>query len=233
MQYRILLLFVALSVSCTSAHRKEPAFVVESIPKQPIKNGSPKTCNISLPNKINIVFLLEGESREPYSRESFMGLNKGRSWGDEDRDCKDTRAEVLEKKSLITPVMSKNKCSIRMGLWHDPYTDTMFEDASDLDIDHIIPLKEAHESGANKWSADQRGLFANDYQDARNLIPVWNSVNRSKGAKDPAEWLPPNETYHCEYIRRWASIKSYWKLSVDQKECSAIQNTVNACDKLN
>jgi len=233
MRYRyLLLLSVALILSCTSSQRKEQKheFTAEPIPAIQTEVVSPKFCDITQSGQKNTVLALEKESNAPYSRKYFMNLNKGRSWGDLDHDCQDTRAEVLTERSLIPVVMSKNRCAVRLGLWHDPYTDSLFEDASDLDIDHIIPLKEAYESGAIKWDDKQRGLFANDYQISKNLIPVWNSSNRSKGAKDLAEWLPSDENYHCEYVLRWIGIKSHWKLSVDEKECLVIQKLVQQCD---
>ncbi|MFC1351114.1 MAG: HNH endonuclease, partial [gamma proteobacterium symbiont of Clathrolucina costata] len=171
---------------------------------------------------------VQEEGNAPYDRHEFLKLTGGR-WDDQDRDCQDTRAEVLEATSLIPVVYSSGGCRVEMGLWYDPYSGSMFESARDLDIDHFVPVKEAHESGASAWEPVERARFANSYRLSANLIPVWNSLNRSKGAKEPTEWLPPNDDYLCEYINRWAYVKWFTSLSVDQAECSEIKRRLNDC----
>ena len=72
------------------------------------------------------------------------------------------------------------------GSWNDPYSGRTITDASKLDIDHMVPLKEAHESGAANWPRERERAYANDLDDPDTLIAVDRRLNRQKGAKDPA-----------------------------------------------
>ncbi|XP_060085375.1 uncharacterized protein LOC132564765 [Ylistrum balloti] len=150
-----------------------------------------------------------------YNRKEFGG------WIDEDGDCQNTRHEELIEHSKV-PVKFKTykQCKVVSGEWYDPYTDTAYYNASEVDIDHIIPLKEAWLSGAKNWTRKQKRVFANDPD---NLIPVGKSINRKKGAKDPSQWLPPNKDYICEYIEQWGSIKNEYHLIQDTREQKRIE----------
>ena len=92
-----------------------------------------------------------------------------------------------------------------------------------LDVDHVVPLKEAFLSGADQWSRQEKIRYANDLKNTDHLIAVYRGANRSKGAKDPALWLPPNIDYHHEYIRIWLEIKMEWGLSIDPEEARVIK----------
>ena len=81
------------------------------------------------------------------------------------------------------------------GLWYGQYLGIVFSESSDLDLDHIIPLKWAHNHGGWRWSAEDKQRFANDYQ---NLILVDDGRNQSKGANGLGEWMPDNSAYHCQ-----------------------------------
>ena len=146
------------------------------------------------------------------------------SWIDLDHDCQNTRHEVLIEESLV-PVTFKTdlKCKVISGKWYDPYTDQVFTDPSKLDIDHVVPLKESFISGAKSWSREKKKEYANYLKDKGHLIAVSRSANRSKGAKDPALWLPTNEAYHVEYAKIWIQIKKDWDLSFDAAEIAALK----------
>ena len=145
-------------------------------------------------------------------------------WIDADRDCQNTRHEVLIEESL-TPVTFKTDkgCRVVSGSWLGSYSGDVFTDASKLDIDHLVPLKEAHESGGYAWDAARRRDYANDLSDPNTLIAVDRGLNRQKGAGDPAEWLPPNKAYQTEYAEAWVAVKRKWGLTADAKEISALQ----------
>jgi hypothetical protein len=102
-------------------------------------------------------------------------------------------------------------------------------DASSFDIDHFVPLKEAWDSGAHAWDSGTRQRFANDLDYAGSLIAVSASSNRSKGASDPAEWLPPNRSYRCVYLVTWVEVKLRWNLSADPGEIAAIRSAGSGC----
>lgn len=178
-----------------------------------------------LATNMEISIPVRQESRILYDRYDYTGGQ----WSDDDGDCRNTRADLLEATSLIPVVRSKDGCVVKLGLWYDPYSDASYEFAHDLDIDHLVPLKEAHESGADKWSKHDRANFANEYIKSANLIPVWSSMNRSKGAKEPLEWLPPHSEYVCEYVNRWTYVKWYSGLSMDRKECEFIKRSLAQC----
>ena len=81
--------------------------------------------------------------------------------------------------------------------WLDPYTDKIFFESRLLDIDHLVPLKYSWDRGAHAWTSKKRQQFSND---PINLFAVERSVNRQKSAYGPAEWLPPNIKFRCQYI---------------------------------
>jgi hypothetical protein len=97
-------------------------------------------------------------------------------------------------------------------------------DRGDVDIDHVVALKEAWDSGAWAWSESQRKAYANDMTDLRTLIAVTDRVNVSKSDKDPSNWMPPLQSYWCTYLGDWISVKARWGLSMDQSEFGRISN---------
>ena len=131
-----------------------------------------------------------------YSRKHF------KHWIDEDGDCINTRHELLIEQSL-SPVSFKTDCLVGTGQWLGLYTGQHYNNARDLDIDHLVPLKWAWDHGANHWSAGKRREFAND---EANLFAVKSSVNRQKGAKGPTTWLPPDAQFHCRYVTQFTRI---------------------------
>ena len=118
------------------------------------------------------------------------------------------------------------------GSWHDPFTNTTFTTASRLYIDHKIPLKEAHESGAYLWSSTKKKEYANDLTSPETLIAVSGSANRSKGSRDPAEWLPTNTNYKKTYATNWAKIKVKWNLTADANEIATLKSLLGSSASL-
>lgn len=163
-------------------------------------------------------------------RRSFSGLYDRSDWPhwvDKDRDCQDTRAEILIATSKTPVKFKRNRgCVVSWGEWFDPFTGRTVTQASSLDIDHIVPLAEAHRSGGHAWTRAERRQFANDPD---NLLPVTSSVNRSKGDQDPAHWLPGNNAYHCEYITKWRAIKLKYHLDSDEREKKAVARISESC----
>lgn len=162
----------------------------------------------------------------PVASETHSGYNrdKFKYWVDADRDCRNTRAEVLraESKKAVT-----GKCAVRTGKWKSYYDGATWTRASDVDIDHMVPLAEAWDSGARKWDAARRQAYANDLGDARTLVAVTDNVKRSKGNRDPAQWLPNNG--RCRYVREWVAVKVRWSLTVDRAEKKALSRTASTC----
>ncbi|MEQ1779361.1 MAG: DUF1524 domain-containing protein [Nitrosomonas sp.] len=157
----------------------------------------------------------------PYNRKDWP------HWIDADRDCQNTRQEILIATSRI-PVKFKNarQCTVVSGEWFGVYTGKTFTKASDVDIDHIVPLAHAHRHGADKWTRDQRRTFANDFE---NLLVVDDSANQSKSDQAPHEWLPPRKDYWCEYGRRWQRIKEKYRLWYSELERKTLELLAETC----
>ena len=143
-------------------------------------------------------------------------------WVDEDGDCQNTRAEVLIATSRTKPKFkTKKQCVVVSGTWFDPYSGQTITTARKLDIDHVISLHSAHVMGAGHWNKKKRELFANDIE---NLIPVSLRLNRQKGSKSPNQWLPPNRSYQCEYIKRWILVQQKYGLAEPRGPASTSVN---------
>jgi hypothetical protein len=148
-------------------------------------------------------------------------------WSDNDKDCQNTRHEILISTSK-KPVEFKTEkgCNVAKGEWFDPYSGNTYFKSAELDLDHIVPLKFAHGHGGDVWSRERKETFANDLD---NLILVKASLNRQKGAKGLDDWLPPNQQYRCEYIARFNSIMVKYELSYIPSEQRIINRMVGAC----
>jgi hypothetical protein len=149
-------------------------------------------------------------------------------WLDSDKDCQNTRHEILIQTST-KPVSFKTdkECNVLSGEWFDSYSGDTYIVSNELDLDHIVPLKFAHGHGGDKWSRERKALFANDLA---NLILVQASLNRQKGAKGPDEWLPPNHQYRCEYITRFNNVMGKYQLAYIPSELRIINKMVKACN---
>lgn len=157
----------------------------------------------------------------PYNRKEWP------HWVDADSDCQNTRQEMLIAFSRIAVTFKdKRHCTVLRGEWFDVYTQKIFTKASDVDIDHIVPLAHAHRHGADKWTRNQRRQFANDFE---NLVVVNDATNQSKGDQAPHEWLPPRESYWCEYGRRWIHIKEKYRLWYGKEERQTLNRLAETC----
>ncbi|UFR07149.1 HNH endonuclease family protein [Streptomyces sp. Go40/10] len=178
---------------------------------------------VSLPVRDALTRLpVRTEDRTGYERTKF------KHWVDADRDGCNTRAEVLKSEAVIAPVQGP-RCSLSGGLWFSPYDDRSIEGPGGLDIDHLVPLAEAWDSGASAWSAAEREAYANDLGDDRALIAVSAASNRSKADQDPATWLPPAVSYRCQYVTDWVADKTRWGLSIDTGEQDALATVLASC----
>ncbi|TKA29550.1 hypothetical protein B0A50_03563 [Salinomyces thailandicus] len=161
---------------------------------------------------------IEDESNSPaYERDYFN------TWITISGTC-NTREYVLKRDG--TDVVVSDACVAESGTWYSDYDGATWTAASDVDIDHIVPLKEAWMSGARSWTDDQREAFANDVTRPQ-LLSVTDNVNESKGDDDLAEWLPSREAFQCEYVRAWIQVKHYYDLSMDQDEKDAASDVLN------
>jgi hypothetical protein len=155
-----------------------------------------------------------------YKRSAF------KHWIDADRNGCNTRAEVLIEEAIVKPKIGP-KCKLTGGKWLSAYDGLTVGAASQLDVDHMVPLAEAWRSGAWKWSSIERQKYANDLENSEALIAVTLSTNRSKGDKDPALWMPVKD--HCIYIQNWISIKVKYSLTIDIKESEKLNSYILSC----
>ena len=171
---------------------------------------------------------VENEYQVGYDRSFFD------HWRDIDGDGCDSRDQVLKRDSISLPQVDPVNCNVIAGDWVSPYDGGKWSNPSDIDIDHVVALKEAWDSGAWAWSAAQRKAFANDTSDSRTLLAVTDSVNQSKSDKDPSNWLPPLQSYTCTYLGNWIAVKVRWSLSMDSSEFGRIKNLLQStCSSLN
>jgi len=156
-----------------------------------------------------------------YSRDLF------RHWIDASGDGCDTREEVLITERISGSVSG---CRVVGGRWRSLYDGAVTSNPSSFDVDHMVPLKEAWDSGAWRWSAGTLEDYANDLGYANSLIAVTASSNRSKSDRDPTEWLPT--LARCSYAKYWIGVKYRWRLSVDPAEKSTLTRMLSGCPPL-
>ena len=151
-------------------------------------------------------------------------------WSDDDGDCQNIRHEVLQDETLeaVTFTTSSN-CYVDTGKWYGVYTAEYYYSAAELDVDHFVPLKNAHDSGGYEWSLTKKKEYANYLEDSDHLIAVQASANRSKGARGPEAWKPRNTGHWCEYAYDWIRIKDTWGLTATQSEWDALKFMIATC----
>lgn len=176
----------------------------------PVADGSP------LELLDGLVVAPEG-SRDGYDRGRFE------LWIDADGDGCHTRCEVLaaERRDDLPGLPG--------GGWLSAYDGYSTDDPSELEIDHVVALAEAWESGAAGWSDERRRAFANDLDEPGALTAVTAAMNRSKSDRDPAEWQPPSREAWCGYATAWVRVKARWGLTADEAEVRALRNLLAAC----
>ena len=163
-----------------------------------------------------------------YSREEFP------HWKDPDKNGCDSRNDILKRD--LTKVVFKadtNNCKVIAGKLLDPYSNKLIDfdiskSSSTIDIDHVVALSNAWQTGAFQLTLEQRTNFAND---PLNLLAVDFKLNRQKGDGDAATWLPPYKSYRCTYVARQVAVKTKYKLWVTTPEKTAISNLLTACTK--
>lgn len=154
-----------------------------------------------------------------YSRDLFP------HWSTVSGSC-NTRETVLKRDG--TNVVVDSSCAATSGRWFSPYDGATWTAASDVDIDHVVPLAAAWRSGARNWTTAKRQQFANDLSGPQ-LIAVTDNVNQAKGDQTPATWKPPLTSYWCTYAKMWTRTKHKWALTVNTSEKTALQDMLGRC----
>jgi hypothetical protein len=152
-------------------------------------------------------------------------------WSDLDRNGCDARNDTLKRD--LTEVIYKagtRDCKVIAGLLLDPFSGkviTFSSTKSNIDIDHVVALSNAWQTGAAYFDKTKRQQIAND---PLNLLAVDFSLNRQKGDGDAATWLPPLKSYRCDYVARQIAVKAKYGLWVTQPEKGAIIKLLEKCE---
>ncbi len=167
-------------------------------------------------------------ARTGYDRAAF-----GPAWADVAGDGCDTRDDVLRRDLTDIAVRSgTDGCEVATGVLADPYSGTTISftrgvsTSALVQIDHVVPLSNAWQTGAARWSATTREAFAND---PLELLAVDGSLNEQKSDGDAATWLPPNHRIRCAYVARQVAVKARYALWVTPPEQAAIARVLASC----
>jgi len=163
--------------------------------------------------------------RGPYHRKDWP------HWIDADGNCRNTRAEVLLRDAPTGTVKFREaaECTVDTGEWADPYGGGILTQAGEVDVDHLVPLKNAHEAGGWRWTTARRQEYANDLAYRYHLLAVGRSANRGKGDKGPDQWRPARTEFWCQYAQAWATVKHVWELESTPAERQALREMLRRC----
>ncbi|SPM37648.1 membrane or exported protein, partial [Mycobacterium rhizamassiliense] len=172
--------------------------------------------------------------RYDYHRSAY-----GDAW-DDDNDAPgghngcDTRDDILDRDLVDKTYVSVKRCpnAVATGTLHDPYTNTTIafqrgaKVGEAVQIDHIVPLAYAWDMGAYGWPAPERLRFAND---PANLLAVQGQANQDKGDSPPAQWMPPNKAFDCQYAMQFIAVLRGYQLPVDEPSVAALRQAAATC----
>ncbi len=207
-KFRTLLVSTVLAVAGT-------VFVSASASATPPNIPSESTARYEL---YNLDVAPDGSS-SGYSRDKFP------HWITISGSC-NTRETVLKRDG--SGVVTDSSCYPTSGSWYSPYDGATWYAASDVDIDHVVPLANAWRTGASSWTTAQRRQFANDLSNPQ-LIAVTDNVNQSKGDQSPATWKPPRTAYWCTYAKMWIHVKYRYSLTINSTEEDQLYRMLSYC----
>ena len=166
----------------------------------------------------------ESDGGVDYDRDAYQPGG----WSDADGDGCNTREQVLIAEARSITQVDRH-CRPIDGTWWSWYDEVELDDPGEVQIDHMVPLLEAHQSGASEWASPRRVDFANDLGSPASLAAVSASSNQDKRAQDPAEWKPPSRAAWCQYARDWTAVKVRWALTADPVEIVALREMLGTC----
>ena len=171
---------------------------------------------------------------EPENNDHYDRVHQYGGWKSVPGTCYNVRAQVLKDESEVPVTFSgtSRPCRVIAGRWYGAYTDQIYTNVGDLQIDHVVPLKEAHQSGASRWDWDRRVAYANYLDNEDHLIAVHGPTNGSKGFQALAEWLPSDgrdDAFDCDYVWIFTDIKREWDLSMDPEEAAVARQYFEKC----
>jgi hypothetical protein len=228
----MVLLVLAGVGGCTSESGFSPAPTQDPSETTPAKTQSGQSISPGAPGSaLAALATLVVKGRAPktgYDRGLF-----GQSWADVDRNGCDTRNDVLRRDlSAVVLKRGTNGCRVLSGTLLDPYLGRTIAfvrgpgTSSEVQIDHVVPLSDAWQKGAQQWTLLQRTAFAND---PLNLLAVDGLTNQRKSDSDAATWLPPNKSYRCAYAARQIAVKVRYGSWVTGAERDALGRILATC----
>jgi hypothetical protein len=202
---------------------------VSGAPDQQVSNQPPPMSSADAQKMLGALPIKASAPMTGYSRDQF-----GQAWTDDNdapgghNKC-DTRDDILRRD--LTDIQPVTGCQVQSGTLHDVYTGKTIAfvrgpKSTVVQIDHMVPLGDAWQSGAQQLSPDKRRDLAND---PRNLQAVDGPTNEAKGDGDAASWLPPQAGYRCTYVERQIQVKSIYGLWVTQAEHDAMVAVLHGC----
>ncbi len=146
----------------------------------------------------------------------------------------DTRNDILDRDLIDKTYVSIKRCPIAVasGILHDPYTNALIafvrgnQIGAAVQIDHIVPLALAWDLGARNWTDEMRLRFAND---PANLIAVAGQANQDKGDQEPADWMPPNAAFRCQYAVQFVAVLRGYGMPIDQRSATVLRDAAATC----
>lgn len=200
-------LVVGITPSATSAAEQQPGLATAVLETLAVKGRAAKT---------------------GYTRAQF-----GQAWADVDRNGCDTRNDMLKRDlTAITYKAGTRNCVVASGVLVDRYSGETINfvrgnvTSMEVQIDHVVALSNAWQTGASKLSADQRKALAND---PMNLFAVKGRLNSQKGDGDAATWLPPLKSFRCTYVAQQIAVKAKYSLWVVAPEKAAMSAILAKC----
>jgi hypothetical protein len=216
-------LIVALAIIATSVATTLQNHASDKSTPVAVKGTS--TSQDSAINKLESLPIKGRAPKTGYSREQF-----GAGWGDAG-GC-DVRNFILGRDMTNITTKSPTDCTVLSGTLNDPYTGKTIPftrgagTSSAVQIDHVVALSNAWQTGAQQLDVSKRAEY---YNDPLNLLAVDGPSNDKKGDGDAATWLPPNKAYRCAYVARQIAVKIKYTLWVTQAEHDAMKTVLGSC----
>ncbi len=185
----------------------KPGLATEILETLPVKGRAPKT---------------------GYSRAEF-----GQTWADVNRNGCDTRNDILKRDLISISYKTKTRdCVVLAGVLVDRYSGETINfvrgniSSMEVQIDHVVALSNAWQTGAFKLTKIERTALAND---PLNLFAVKGRLNSQKSDGDAATWLPPLKSFRCAYVAQQIAVKAKYSLWVTAPEKSAMLGILAKC----
>lgn len=180
-------------------------------------------------NELNSIPIVASYNKAKYKRTEW------KHWISYETPCWTTREEVLDRQAEKGSVIYLDKddketkdkskaCSIKSGVWIDPYSKETIKDPTKLDIDHTGALSWTAKAGGQDWDKTTKQNYANDFD---HLVATTAKENRTKGDKGPSEWMP--ESSKCEYAKVYTHIVKKYKLNLNKADKDTLEKALNSC----